>query len=262
MTQAAQADISISSTHHAAWRPYVAVAIEGTWVLLCGALAATGQVGHTQVLARLALAWGALPLTLGFVLFAWLQHRRGHWASAHAVPAMLAAAAIGLVAAANAGLWPLAVWFIGLVAAGLLALAAGTDTLAMERWFYGLYLALAWMGGTLAVAFEPGLSLALAPLYGLSAYGTAYRLQRGGSGVTWLLRAVWVALCVLPLLMERALPVGLVAAAAFSQQSWDRRAMAWLRGDTPPHLPGLIGRLGWMAAAAVIAATLAAEYAR
>jgi hypothetical protein len=209
------------------------------------------------MLARLALVWLALPISFGLCSLAWLQHQRGPWPLARTVPTMLGTAAIGLIAAANAGPWPLAVWSIGFATAGLLALIAQEDALALERWLYGLYMALAWVGGALATALDPGLAPVLALLYGLSAYGTAYRLQRGGAGATWLLRVVWAALCALPLLMEQALPAGLVAAAAFSQQSWDRRAMAWMRSSAPIPLPGIIGRLGWMAAAGIVAASAA-----
>ena len=257
MTQTAQMDPAVTNSRSTTWHLYLPALIEGTWALLCGAMAVSSQTWHSHLTARLALAWLAIPVLSGLAMWAWVQFRSAQWRPGHVAAVILGGTGLGLVAAANSGPAPLAVWSIGLAAAAVTALTCRNHPPLLLRWFAALYTALCWSTGSFAMAFAVGLSPALAAIFGLGAYASVYRLQRGGADASTLLYVIWGALLALLLAWRQPLAVGLVAVAAFSQQSWDRRALARQPADVGLELPSMVGRLGWMAAMLVTALVMA-----
>ena len=253
MTQTAQMDSAASIRRSTIWHLYLPALIEGTWALLCGALAVSNQTWHSLPVTRLALAWLAMPILTGLAMWAWIQFRRAQWQPGHVAVTMLGSIALGLVAAANSGPAPLAVWSIGLAAATMTALACYHHDLSLARWFAGLYTAICWLAGSYALAFSVEFSPALAAIFGLGAYASAHRLQRGGADASTLLYVIWGALLALLLIWRQPLAAALMVVAAFSQQSWDRRILAQGPADSTPRLPAMAGRLGWMMAMLVTA---------
>jgi len=134
-----------------------------------------------------------------------------------------------------------------------LTILAGASGIALERWFAGLHVALAWALGHLAFAPWKAPSMGLALLIGLGAYARCWRRQSRRAAADWLRWAVWWALAAILLVARQPVLAGAVAIAACG--SYGASAPA-TEGDAAQ--PSGLDRFAWIISQGV--AALAVTY--
>jgi hypothetical protein len=197
----------------------------------------------------------ALPGSPAYRLSQHLSHTLSHWredvwpqAGRAGVTALLGVI-LALVVASYLGRSLVAVVGGGLFAVALLAVVAGLDVGALERWLIGLHLAMAWLAGHVALAAVPGASWGLALLVGLNGYAKARLAREQSAGAVYLLDIIWWILVAVLLLARQPVLAAAVAVAALVERMSAREALAQRETWREPTLE----RLGWLLATLLVA---------
>jgi hypothetical protein len=197
----------------------------------------------------------ALPGSPAYRLSQHLSHTMSRWredvwpqAGRAGVTALLGMI-LALVVASYLGRGMVAVVGGGLFAAALLAVAAGRDIGALERWMIGLHLAIAWLAGHVALVAVPGASWGLALLVGLNGYAKARLAHEQSAGAVHLLDIIWWILVAVLLLARQPVLAAAVAVAALVERMSAREALAQRETWREPTLE----RLGWLLATLLVA---------
>lgn len=163
----------------------------------------------------------ATPGSPGYRWAAQINAYLAHWrdrtwpnAGQHAMTALVCAG-LALLLATYLGREVAGAVSVGLVLASLLTIVAGASGAALERWFAGLHVALAWALGHLAFAPWQAPSMGLALLVGLGALARCGQRQGQGAPAAWLRWGVWWALASLLLIARQPVLAAVVGVAAW-----------------------------------------------